>query len=136
MDVGIEAILVVSVPFAIWPAILALIGPLIRWRDEDCGHAYQHVANVTAVVYYSILAVATVVSFVSRNGALFWIVVLVGPVVGVGVAIRLRTAIVRSKRDPGACERCGYDLRGNVSGVCPECGLGSEREHELEESDG
>jgi hypothetical protein len=22
----------------------------------------------------------------------------------------------------GQCERCGYDLRGNVSGVCPECG--------------
>lgn len=20
------------------------------------------------------------------------------------------------------CERCGYDLTGNVSGVCPECG--------------
>ncbi len=23
---------------------------------------------------------------------------------------------------PGHCERCGYDLTGNVSGVCPECG--------------
>ena len=23
---------------------------------------------------------------------------------------------------PGHCRRCGYDLRGNVSGVCPECG--------------
>lgn len=23
---------------------------------------------------------------------------------------------------PGRCARCGYDLRGNVSGVCPECG--------------
>jgi len=22
----------------------------------------------------------------------------------------------------GRCERCGYDLTGNVSGVCPECG--------------
>ncbi|GMU22497.1 MAG: hypothetical protein AMXMBFR13_25830 [Phycisphaerae bacterium] len=21
------------------------------------------------------------------------------------------------------CSRCGYDLRGNVSGVCPECGM-------------
>ena len=20
------------------------------------------------------------------------------------------------------CRRCGYDLRGNISGVCPECG--------------
>ncbi len=23
---------------------------------------------------------------------------------------------------PGECLRCGYDLRGSVSGVCPECG--------------
>ena len=24
---------------------------------------------------------------------------------------------------PGHCQRCGYNLRGNVSGVCPECGV-------------
>jgi hypothetical protein len=24
---------------------------------------------------------------------------------------------------PGHCGECGYDLTGNVSGVCPECGL-------------
>jgi hypothetical protein len=23
---------------------------------------------------------------------------------------------------PGRCRQCGYDLRGNVGGVCPECG--------------
>ena len=26
------------------------------------------------------------------------------------------------RRRAGLCERCGYDLTGNVSGVCPECG--------------
>jgi len=30
----------------------------------------------------------------------------------------LRLARRRSNR----CQKCGYDLRGNVSGVCPECG--------------
>lgn len=25
-------------------------------------------------------------------------------------------------RLPGECRRCGYDLTGNASGVCPECG--------------
>jgi hypothetical protein len=24
---------------------------------------------------------------------------------------------------PGHCTRCGYDLTGNVSGICPECGV-------------
>ena len=26
------------------------------------------------------------------------------------------------RRTAGLCRRCGYDLTGNVSGVCPECG--------------
>lgn len=26
------------------------------------------------------------------------------------------------RRRPGACKACGYNLTGNVSGVCPECG--------------
>jgi hypothetical protein len=28
----------------------------------------------------------------------------------------------RERRARGLCVRCGYDLTGNVSGVCPECG--------------
>lgn len=30
------------------------------------------------------------------------------------------------RHDPWACEHCGYDLRYNVSGRCPECGVASE----------
>lgn len=33
---------------------------------------------------------------------------------------RLRYAGLRRKM--GLCEKCGYDLTGNVSGICPECG--------------
>lgn len=29
---------------------------------------------------------------------------------------------VRRRRRKGHCQRCGYDLTGNTSGVCPECG--------------
>ena len=29
----------------------------------------------------------------------------------------------RRKIRPGCCLRCGYDLTGNTSGVCSECGL-------------
>ncbi len=28
----------------------------------------------------------------------------------------------RKRPPPGHCRSCGYDLTGNVSGVCPECG--------------
>ncbi|MDM8007035.1 MAG: hypothetical protein QUV05_12925 [Phycisphaerae bacterium] len=29
---------------------------------------------------------------------------------------------IRGGRDAFGCRRCGYNLTGNVSGVCPECG--------------
>jgi hypothetical protein len=31
----------------------------------------------------------------------------------------------RERSDP--CRRCGYSLTGNVSGVCPECGMRAAR---------
>ncbi|MBN1513453.1 MAG: hypothetical protein JXB13_15665 [Phycisphaerae bacterium] len=44
----------------------------------------------------------------------------------------------RDRRPPkGNCQSCGYDLTGNVTGVCPECGevvartaAGGDRQHE------
>jgi hypothetical protein len=39
--------------------------------------------------------------------------------------VAIPTAILwyRDRRPPkGCCQGCGYNLRGNVSGVCPECG--------------
>jgi predicted RNA-binding Zn-ribbon protein involved in translation (DUF1610 family) len=48
---------------------------------------------------------------------------------GIGVLLGGLTAIVvrlllrpLSKPKPGICASCGYNLTGNVSGVCPECG--------------
>ena len=41
------------------------------------------------------------------------------------VVVTAATAILwhRGQRYPrGHCQVCGYDLTGNVSGVCPECG--------------
>ena len=29
---------------------------------------------------------------------------------------------------PGCCKECGYDLTGNVSGICPECGTAIAQE--------
>jgi len=30
--------------------------------------------------------------------------------------------IRRRRAPPDACRKCGYNLTGNVSGICPECG--------------
>ncbi len=38
-------------------------------------------------------------------------------------AIPTVLAFMRDRRSiPGHCQHCGYDLTGNVSGRCPECG--------------
>ncbi len=29
---------------------------------------------------------------------------------------------LKSRHPPGHCQSCGYNLTGNVSGICPECG--------------
>ena len=36
----------------------------------------------------------------------------------------------RRKLGPNTCPSCGYDLTGNESGVCPECGVGAETSSE------
>jgi hypothetical protein len=39
------------------------------------------------------------------------------------LARRVRRPSLRERRlRAGLCLQCGYDLRGNVSGTCPECG--------------
>ena len=53
------------------------------------------------------------------------------PLLGLSVAFAaypfaafIRGPVLRPwrRRRKGLCLNCGYDLRGNVSGVCPECG--------------
>ena len=53
------------------------------------------------------------------------------------LVVAIPTAILfyrdRRRIPPGHCEKCGYDLTGNVSGKCPECGDGipCEKDKEL-----
>lgn len=47
-------------------------------------------------------------------------------VLGVPTAILWFPTVIRWYRDRkppcGHCQHCGYDLTGNVTGICPECG--------------
>jgi hypothetical protein len=38
------------------------------------------------------------------------------------VAVERPRGLLRRRRKLGLCGHCGYDLHGNVSRVCPECG--------------
>jgi len=50
-----------------------------------------------------------------------WLLWIVGPAIML-LAIRTRGI------PPGHCQSCGYDLEGNTSGKCPECGTPLETE--------
>lgn len=45
------------------------------------------------------------------------------PVTFLGASMVLLWWLDRRRARPGLCTACGYDLTGNVSGTCPECGL-------------
>lgn len=44
------------------------------------------------------------------------------PTAGFLVPLLLLMLTRRRKHPPGSCADCGYSLRGNVTGACPECG--------------
>lgn len=48
------------------------------------------------------------------------VVIISGPILGIWFAFFGRH--IRCRIPPDHCQRCGYDLTGNVSGKCPECG--------------
>ena len=47
--------------------------------------------------------------------------IAIGGFVGYGTFKRMRWRSM--KRDQRYCEKCEYDLTGNESGFCPECGM-------------
>ncbi len=54
-------------------------------------------------------------------GTLFYLVTIGGDAL-LGACIGAVIALVRRKPRPGRCSKCDYDLTGNESGICPECG--------------
>jgi hypothetical protein len=46
---------------------------------------------------------------------------------GLVSAIIVYRRLKRPSPPPGCCRECGYDLTGNVSGICPECGTPIEK---------
>jgi hypothetical protein len=56
-----------------------------------------------------------------RNELLPWALVMVGLSIALLLANR-RLQLELEPRPWPACSGCGYDLTGNTSGVCPECG--------------
>ncbi len=82
-------------------ALLALISVIVSARQLPPGAVYQYLpmAVVFGFAAYGSVSLALMSSIVYVRMR-FW-----------------------PRYPPGHCVECGYDLTGNVSGVCPECGI-------------
>lgn len=81
------------------------------------------------ICYTSIASYPSYARAMSKNGS-FWSYFFFSLNFGLLISILLsalavapwRIAAWHRRRKPGCCTACGYDLTGNVSGRCPECG--------------
>ena len=74
------------------------------------------------------LGVGAVHPMMGATGGWFYILI---PFWTVFIAVATPTAILwyrhRNRLIPGFCSKCSYDLTGNESGICPECGTEVKR---------
>jgi hypothetical protein len=94
-----------------------LISGLVGWPlFTICGWRVPPatVAKITGGTTWIFIVVATPI-----NAGIGWIgSYIVCLLALIHCAARYRTPLY----PPGHCQRCGYDLTGNESGICPECG--------------
>ena len=84
-----------------------------------------HPLSSLDLLVFLCLCAAVGSSFAIAGGAPWWAWPLaLSPLAPAAlVASRFASVVRRNLRSAGGqCARCGYDLTGNVSGVCPECG--------------
>ncbi len=54
-----------------------------------------------------------------------FVLMVLGGIMGLVFCVRW-TLLLRRMEQPVSCQRCGYNLTGNESGICPECGESCE----------
>ncbi len=73
-------------------------------------------AGLGAYLYVQELDIQDTAGFVLLGGSTILLAC------AVGLYLRHRVKLRHQRQQGRPCVRCGYDLRGNTSGVCPECG--------------
>lgn len=89
--------------------------------------AREHKAILLLVVWIGIV-LGSLTLLVIEQGGLWILYSVFAMAVGLGVVCVGVMAVPVPRIHPiGFCAKCGYDLTGNQSGRCPECGTGSAR---------
>ncbi|MCA9252645.1 MAG: hypothetical protein KDA54_16075 [Phycisphaerales bacterium] len=86
---------------------------------------------VACVLFWPIWALVTIVTFAVSDAlgyrsfsvdAVFWIALLFAFPAAIFIWRFAYGFFKRQRETRGGCLNCGYNLTGNTSGVCPECG--------------
>jgi len=111
----------------VWCAVIVTFAPLLRWRITP----RQLQRNQRRSFVALLLLTCGVVAVNTWGGMSEIAILLVGAMLALlatsGYVAFLRKpserdVVVNYAMDRGHCGQCGYDLTGNVSGACPECG--------------
>ena len=114
-----------GMPFTISPYVIMFCLVSRAYRSK-----YDPSAMWIGRIVSALLLVATVLAYSTRPssstyGLIFIFVPLWLLCCGV-IILTLSVLVLRLRTEKhlplGHCQECGYNLRGNVSGVCPECG--------------
>lgn len=127
----------------IWPARMSAYTPLAVCALIGAVHAGRYRGpNVIYLVYGTLASWPLIAQYTSRGWRLGrnttdtemlrMAMVISAYVVGLSLVCRFAARLSGrwsgySKFPAGHCQTCGYDLTGNVSGRCPECGRAIER---------
>jgi hypothetical protein len=109
---GISA--AISVATATIPSLVLslIIWPFLKQRDLGRSSVAFYVTTVVSAVVLGAFAYpATFILYgllLIMSGIVWWVLPVVYEL-------------------PGLCHRCGYDLTGNKSGTCPECGTATRQ---------
>lgn len=108
--------------------VLLKIGPGDAWLDRTDGgwfvrNTFAHREYITVFPQYT----RWWPQYFSQNGSMNHRFLLSFPIGFVGLPLLLLSGVIgwrQWKHAPKAsrCRNCGYNLTGNISGVCPECG--------------
>ncbi|MCH7592047.1 MAG: hypothetical protein IH989_04605 [Planctomycetes bacterium] len=93
------------------------------------GFAYATMAGffvgrpvIAPIVLWPLMAIEYFQIWGWDHSSYSYFVMIVGYAMLGGLIGLVADSIRRKDSAPGRCQACDYDLTGNVSGVCPECG--------------
>ncbi len=133
----------------IWLVLLSITTqfiPFLNFSNSDIGMILFVVASLTQYAIYILMIVGVVLLLVARGTHVLLIILIgilmIAPCVNILILLLVNMRVTRTLKqagirvgfmgvkdedveriiNPDLCTHCGYNLTGNISGVCSECG--------------